>query len=547
MRINLLNERATLTADGVLVDTRNDDSGTGMTSKPYTLDGPFGIALQYDFQGSGGHGSITLADQQTSDPWWKDAHRAWVTNEGSGIHLDIYDGTSDHAVANIPLRGLDPSKLFYIVFPDSQGKRLTILDKSGAVVEDIDVTKLGQGALANGLFPQSMMYVGFVVTPQSQMTVHRLSLLAPPESNLFQVYKTVALETPPLRELARQRDIKLGVEIDLANMEFYNDARYRQIVAQEFDNVTSGYGTSWVYAIHPNSPDFDWSRTDPVMDFVKQAGLKFAWYNIVFASENTPEWLRNSGYSKDQILAFLQKHIQVVVDRYKDVVDEWGVVCEADWTGPTNTNQIIGFPATANGDLLGHYLDYKVGPDVFIPDAFQWTHEAAPKGVLTYINAYNEKSDPYSDFEYNFIKQMKQKGMPIDAIGFEMNLQASDFKSDADIQAWKDSVKQNMQRFGDLGLHVVITELTVNVGNVEGETMDEKLALQAKVYKAAVETCLESNGICNTIYLGGFTDNTSWLYYPGYPFGKAEAPNILDEQYKPKPAYFAIREAFLGK
>ena len=544
--VNLLSERAVLDKDGVFVDNLKYEDGNGMSSKSIPLDGPFGIAIQFSYQGSS-YGAINLSDALTADPWWKDMLRVWVKSEGNAIHLDFYDGASDQRVGYFPLPELDQNSRFYIIFSDPQGKKLTVLDARGNAIQEVDVTKLGQGSLANGLFPESKMYAGFVMMPHSEMRINELSLFAPTTSNLFQLYETKELPAPPLRELARQRGITLGVEIDLANMEFYYDSRYQQIVAREFEAVTSGYGTGWSYAIHPNSSEFDWTKTDQVVRFVERAGLDLSWESLLFASEKTPDWLANGGFTQDQLLGILEDHIQTVVQRYKGVVTEWSVVSEADWSGPTGNSIFVGFPAPIPGTLLGQFLNGRIGPDIYIDNAFRWTRQADPNGVLIYTNAENETPNPRSDFEFNFLAQMIQNGMPIDAIGFEMNLQASDFKTDADIQQWKDGVIQNMHRFGNLGLQVIIKELTVNIGNVEGKTWDEKLDLQAKIYKAAVETCLESGGICTTLYLGGFTDTTSWLYYPGYPFGRAEAPNILDEYYKPKPAYFAIRDAFLGK
>jgi endo-1,4-beta-xylanase len=539
MLVNLVSDRAVLDKDGVFVNNLKYSDYNGMTAKVTPLDGPFGVAVQFNYQGAG-YGSINLSDQFTANPWWKGMRRLWIKSEKDVIHLDIYDGTSDQRIGYFPLRTLDPNSRFYVIFSDAQGKRLTVLSEKGVSLQELDITKLGQGALANGLFPAREMYAGFTITPDSQMRVKELSLLAPPTSNLFKFYETKELSTPPLKELARQRGLRLGAEIDLTPPEFYYDARYQQIVAREFDGVTGGYGFSWTWGIHKNSFDFDWTRPEQVANFAKAHGLKLTG-DLLFTSEPTADWLLNGGFSKDQLLGILDTHIQTVAKRYKGTVTEWWVVSEADYVGPTtNGGWFAGF---ANNK----FWNQKVGADLYIPLAFRSARQADPTGLLVYVHDGNEMLNAKSDFEYNYLAQLKQKGVPIDAIGFEMNLQASNFKNDADIQAWKSSVIQNMRRFGELGLQVVITELNVNVGNVEGKTRDEKLDLQAKVYKAAIESCLESNGICKIIYLGGFTDAASWLYYPDYPYGKAEAPNILDEHYNPKPAYFAIRDALAGK
>ena len=349
MRVNLVGERADLGKNGVFVDNLNYDDGYGMSSKPISLDSPFGIALQFNYQGSG-RGVITLGDMKAANPWWKDMRRVFIAFESNEISLNFFDGTSEQSARSIPLPGLDPTSRFYVIFSDPQGKKLAALDENGKVVQEVDVTKLGQGALANGLFPERTMYAGWNITPRSQMNVYQFSLLAPATSNLFHRYETKALLTPPLRELARRHGITLGVEVDFncCDTDTYFDARYQQTVAREFDAITeASSASSWTWSIHPNSPDFDWTKIEQAVSFVKRAGLKLSWDCIAFASQPTPEWLRNGGYSRDQILGILQNHIETVVTRYKGVVTEWGVACEADWSGVTNTGQYVGFPTSA--------------------------------------------------------------------------------------------------------------------------------------------------------------------------------------------------------
>ena len=539
MLVNLLSERATLGKDGVFVDNLKHNDQNGDEAKPVPLDGSFGVALKFDYQGNG-YGSLNLSGVPSPNPWWKGLIRLWVKSEKGVVHLDISDGTSETRVGYFPLQTLDPNSRFYIFFSDAQGKRFAVLNEKGETLQEVDVTKVGQGVLANGLFPQRKMYAGFNITPDSQMTAKEFSLLAPATSNLFSLYAVKELAIPSLRELAKQRGFTLGTEIDARDMEYFYDARYKNIVAQEFGAVVSSYGFSWAFDLHPSSSEFNWTRADEVTNFAKSKGLGFSVASLLFTSEKPPAWLANGNFSNDQLLALMENHIKTIMKRYKGTISEWQVVSEADITYVrTDGGVYAGFPTTK-------FWNAKLGPDVYIEKSFRWAREADPNAILIYNSDNNETICPASDVEYDFLTKMKQKGVPIDGIGMEMNLQASNFKTDADIATWKASVVKNMRRFADLGLGVYITELNVNVGNVEGKTRDEKLALQAKIYKAAIETCLES-GACKTVYLGGFTDNTSWIFYPSYPYGKPEAPNILDEHYNPKPAYFAIRDALARK
>ena len=90
-----------------------------------------------------------------------------------------------------------------------------------------------------------------------------------------------------------------------------------------------------------------------------------------------------------------------------------------------------------------------------------------------------------------------------------------------------------MQRFIQLGLKVWVTEL--DVAMAAGCTQE----MQAAVYSAMLEACLLNAPHCNTFMLWGFTDRYTWLD------NRTQAPTILDSNYQPKPAYFALQRTLL--
>ncbi len=74
-------------------------------------------------------------------------------------------------------------------------------------------------------------------------------------------------------------------------------------------------------------------------------------------------------------------------------------------------------------------------------------------------------------------------------------------------------------------------------------TTEEKLAQQAEWYGDLTEACLSVRR-CVGITLWDYTDKYSWIpaFFPG-----EGAALPWDEQLKPKPAYFALREALGGR
>jgi len=118
-------------------------------------------------------------------------------------------------------------------------------------------------------------------------------------------------------------------------------------------------------------------------------------------------------------------------------------------------------------------------------------------------------------------------GVPIHGVGLQMHVSTSYAPRTQDVAA-------NMQRIGELGLEVHITEMDVAMPLPPTES---QLAAQAGVYKNMMSTCLAQSA-CTAFLLWGFTDAHSWI--PGFSPGNGAAL-IFDEQYQEKLAYQALR------
>jgi endo-1,4-beta-xylanase len=98
---------------------------------------------------------------------------------------------------------------------------------------------------------------------------------------------------------------------------------------------------------------------------------------------------------------------------------------------------------------------------------------------------------------------------------------------------------RNIQRLGELGLEVQITELDVRY---RGETTDAILQRQAADYYRVVQTCLESE-YCNAVIVWGISDKFTWLRQADFAGNPTVDPLLFNEDYEPKPAYFAVADA----
>ena len=89
----------------------------------------------------------------------------------------------------------------------------------------------------------------------------------------------------------------------------------------------------------------------------------------------------------------------------------------------------------------------------YIERCFRWAHEADPQALLFYNEAEAEPINLKSDAIYAMVRDFRQRGVPIDGVGFQMHI--------ANLRADIESISANIRRFTALGVQVHITEMDV--------------------------------------------------------------------------------------
>jgi len=99
-----------------------------------------------------------------------------------------------------------------------------------------------------------------------------------------------------------------------------------------------------------------------------------------------------------------------------------------------------------------------------------------------------------------------------------------------------ENVAANIARLSALGLKVHITEMDVSVPL---PATPEELNAQAAIYGGIATVCVE-NPACTALLTWGISDAHWWMPFRREGEGK---PGLLDENYQPKPAYYAVADA----
>ncbi len=311
-----------------------------------------------------------------------------------------------------------------------------------------------------------------------------------------------------LRALAFKKNILIGTAVAADSLR--NDNRYAELLGREFSILTPENVMKFE-TIHPRKDAFDFHEADLLVDFAQTHNMQVRGHTLVWHRQ-LPNWLSQGNYSRDELISILRSHIQTVVGHYRGRVAVWDVVNEA---------------VDENGSLRDSIWLRGIGPE-YIDLAFRWAHEADPEARLFYNDYCGEGLGPKSDAIYALVQGMRQRGVPIDGVGFQMHLSLDALVSPKDVSS-------NINRISKVGLEVHVTEMDVRI---KGSPSADDLAAQARVYSDILQNCLDSEN-CTEFSTWGFTDRYSWIpsHFPGYG-----APLILDGSYRPKPAYNAMMD-----
>jgi endo-1,4-beta-xylanase len=359
--------------------------------------------------------------------------------------------------------------------------------------------------------------------------------------------------TLPLKDLAYARGIVIGGALEpdplLPGTPRY-EPLYRQTAQREFSFMAPDGDFSISDTHSPNAP-YAMLPTLPLLDaqvnFARQNGARVQAFHIAWYRESL--WLTYlNEIPEAQRWDFLAQHIRDLMTRYKGKAKYYNVVNEAfDEYGNIRPEKIDENPVT--GEYAGiNWLAY-AGKD-YIEKSFRLAHEVDPTAKLVYNDYELEYNDDGSNTSAKWeavlamVKDFKARGVPIHAVGFQGHHTLGYRLPDPAILA------ERFRILRGLGIEVSITEFDASIdtiGNLEGMSLQERLALQAQYYKAHLNVCLAAPN-CTGFQTWGFTDKYTWYIDPNNPYASSEArPLIYDTNYRPKPSYYALRDALRGR
>jgi endo-1,4-beta-xylanase len=328
---------------------------------------------------------------------------------------------------------------------------------------------------------------------------------------------------------------KIGVGVSHLVVEQPEDAA---LIRQHFQIITPE-NCMKPQSIHPAENQWNFEDADSFVEFARANKLEVVGHCLVWAKDDrTDQWMmyENGGpVSRETLLRRIETHINTVVDRYADAVSMWDVVNEALADGD-------------DGLLRDSVYSRTTGID-FIVTAFKAARAKDPDALLIY-NDYNEHMPAKRKKILELLRQLKQKGAPVDAYGMQGHVELGD-----------DSVPQLRETFDELrklGLKVVVSELDIDVVTrgrwwADGGKYREELAnydpykaglpqdieqKQTQQYVALFELFDRNSDIIERVSFWNLHDGQSWLNY--FPWRRVNYPLLFDRNRRPKPAFDAV-------
>jgi len=260
------------------------------------------------------------------------------------------------------------------------------------------------------------------------------------------------------------------------------------------------------------------------------AEMKVRGQNLVWATgEQTPAYAfgdgTNSAANQALVTANIQEHIQSEVQHFGNKVYAWDVVNEPlDPTEP---------------DCLEHGPFYQVLGSSYIDIAFKAAKQYAPPGTKLFINEYSTTDPARLSCLVSVVRELRDRGVPVDAIGHEMHNQINYPPTDSMIQA----INTVHDNFPDLDQQV--TELDMSVYNAGDDSSNygsnippAVLAEQGWLYKKYFDLFRALKGKISAVTLWGMADDDTWL--DSFPVVRTDYPLPFNLQLQAKPAYWGI-------
>lgn len=319
-----------------------------------------------------------------------------------------------------------------------------------------------------------------------------------------------------LKDAAAAAGLNIGVATNSFNV---TNANYAAAVKAQFNTLVCENEMKF-QSTEPSRGNFSYNGANTVANFAATNNMKLRGHTFVWHSQSG--WASSFNGSRAEMQSIMQTHIAEVGGHFKGKVLEWDVLNEITADG------------SGNG-LRTSFWQQRIGND-YVDSAFVWSQRTDPAAYLYYNDYGADGLNGKSNAIYALTQRLMTDKRPIHGIGLQAHLSRG-------LNA--NSIRDNIKRFGDLGIRISLTEIDINN---TGTTQD---------WVGLMNACL-ANYNCVSFMAWGLADGNSWigsncgcLLYSGTansPTPKTEIINALIQALNnADPAIVAKRKEFAAR
>ncbi len=293
-----------------------------------------------------------------------------------------------------------------------------------------------------------------------------------------------------------------------------------------------------MYERTPGRPE--WQRALPALAWCRANGITPKGHPLVWPyNAGVPEWLYDM--PEGSVDALLEARVLSLVRGFSEEINIWDVTNEAvnhiSWDEATHPSFRERYHETAL--WRGTPVAGAFKREIPIPEAADWVerslrlaYAANPRATLI-VNDYNQEIDPNVRRRfYDLILELQARGAPISGIGLQVH--------PINHWLWPQQIWETLEMYTELDLPVHITELhqpslphPIEGGWREGEWGEQAQA----EYLEQLYRLFFGHPSVVSINAWGLSDRNSWL----------EGAGLIDAEYRPKPAYEALKKLIKGE
>jgi endo-1,4-beta-xylanase len=295
---------------------------------------------------------------------------------------------------------------------------------------------------------------------------------------------------------------------------------YQELFLQQCELFSADL--SWA-STGPTPGAVDLSRVDPTLSFAFNHGLRLTGSHLLWY-EAFPSWFGHAG-NRDRINEVVVEHVTQMVSTFRGRTFSWNVVNEA----------IEPREGRSDGLRVRGLFD-RIDLSAIIL-AFRAAKDADPQALLTY-NDYGLESDTAEqqarrDTLLRLLDTFARNNTPIGAIGLQSHLILGDDQPFNEVK-----YRKFLSNISSRGLKIIISELDVLEPASQHSTLDTDRAV-ADLYTRFLSTALDERAV-TAVVVWALSDRYSWLRERKR---RALRPLPFDENFRPKPAFYAILDA----